>query len=214
MLIIKHNPKIKNRLSHIPRLESEHLILEELQLADAPYVFKFAGSEEVAKTVVWDAHRNIDHSLEYIAQIKLKLSNKPGSIFLSWGVRSKLDGAIFGLVSLTQFEKSCIQIGYVFHYGRWDSLLPLEALRSIIDYAVHSFPDIERIQARCFSSNVFSVRLMERLAMDTEEVKVITIKVRGKSRDLNSYSLSPSHWKKVRLQSFADDITKSNAANK
>jgi len=202
MLIIKHNPKIKNRLSHIPRLESEHLILEELQLTDAPYVFKFAGSEEVAKTVVWDAHRNIDHSLEYIAQIKMKLSNKHGSIFLSWGVRSKIDGTIFGLVSLTQFEKNSMQVGYVFHYGRWDSTLPMEALRSVIDYAVHSFPDLDRIQARCFSSNLFSVRLMERLAMDTGELKVITIKVRGKDRELNSYSVTRAQWQKVRLKSF------------
>jgi ribosomal-protein-alanine N-acetyltransferase len=192
--------------SILPRLESEEVILEALTEADASQVFNFASHDQVAKTVTWEAHKNVEVSREYIRRVRSLMSRKNGEVFLSWGVRDKESNQIVGLVSISERAEIRAQIGYVFHYDHWNRTVPLAALRLATHYAFEAFPRFERIQARCFPTSVSSRDLLQRLGMKFEGVNHAMMRVRGQLVDLSSFALTRTSWNAHRMSSMSKMI--------
>jgi ribosomal-protein-alanine N-acetyltransferase len=176
------------------RLESANIILEELHEEDAEGVFKYASHDEVAKTSIWDAHKDIQESWDYIQNVKSRVSLEPGKIFVAWAVREKNCPDVIGTVTLTQLGDIRAQVGFVFHFDHWRRSVPLEALQKVLDWSFSSFPQFERIQARCFPQNVTSRSLMERLGMAFEGINRSMVKVRGQVADLSCYAMTRQTW--------------------
>jgi ribosomal-protein-alanine N-acetyltransferase len=176
-------------------LESDHILLEELRDEDAEGVFKYASHDEVAKTSTWDAHKNIQESRAYVQNVRSRVSLESGKIFVAWAVREKSSPDVIGTITLTQLGDIRAQLGFVFHYDHWRRRVPIEALQKILDWSFSSFPQFERIQARCFPTNVTSSSLMERLGMAFEGINRAMLKVRGQVTDLSCYAMTRQSWR-------------------
>lgn len=58
------------------RLETERLILRKLTLGDAENMFKnWASDDEVTKYLVWESHKNLEVTKEYLKNIVKEYEN-------------------------------------------------------------------------------------------------------------------------------------------
>ena len=184
----------------MPTIESSELILEELTLEHAEGVIAFASHDQVAKTVTWEAHKNLEESMQYIRSVKNRQSLKAGEFFLCWAVRKKATGKIVGLVSITELGSIRAQIGYVFHFDHWNRGEPMNAILMVLDYTFKNFSRLERIQSRCFPSNSTSRSLLEKVGMQFEGINQAMLLVQGKITDLTCFAMTRSQWKLRREQ--------------
>ena len=182
-------------LSVVPTIESSELVLEELTIAHAEGVFAFASHDQVAKTVTWEAHKNINESKQYIRSVRSKQSIKEGELFLCWAVRKKATGKIIGLISITELGPIRAQIGYVFHYDHWNHSEPMNAILMVLDYTYQNFKRFERIQGRCFPSNSTSRNLLQKVGMQFEGVNRAMMMVQGQIMDLVCFAMTRVQWK-------------------
>jgi len=182
-------------VSVVPTIESTELILEELTIDHAEGVFAFASHDQVAKTVTWDAHQNLDESKHYIRSVKNRQSIKDGELFLCWAVRQKSSGKVIGLISVTELGPIRAQLGYVFHYDHWNRSEPINAILMVLDYAYKKFRNFERIQGRCFPSNTTSRALLEKSGMQFEGTNHAMIMVQGQVMDLACFAITRMQWK-------------------
>jgi ribosomal-protein-alanine N-acetyltransferase len=178
-------------------LQSKLIILDEMTKADAQSVFEFASHDQVAKTVTWEAHRNVQESQDYIEKVSGQYSLELGKVFICWGARERKTNRVVGLVSLTQLGPIRAQLGYVFHFDHWNRAVPLEALRLMLDYAFQNFPFLERIQSRCLPSNVTSKALLERLGMNYEGTNYSMLRVNNQNLDLTCYAMTRDRWNAI-----------------
>jgi [ribosomal protein S5]-alanine N-acetyltransferase len=175
-------------------LESANIILDELHEEDAQGVFMYASHEQVAKTSIWDPHKDIQESRSYIQNVRRRVSMEPGKIFLAWAVREKSSPALIGTVTLTQLGDIRAQLGFTFHYDHWRRRIPIEALRKVLDWSFSTFPEFQRIQARCLPHNVVSNNLLENLGMLLEGINRAMVQVRGQPADLSCYAMTRQSW--------------------
>jgi RimJ/RimL family protein N-acetyltransferase len=182
-------------VSIVPMIESSELVLEALTIDHAEGVFAFASHDQVAKTVTWEAHQNLDESRHYIRSVKNRQSIKDGEVFLCWAVRKKSNGKIIGLVSFTELAPIRAQIGYVFHYDHWNSSEPINAILMVLEYIYQNFKRFERIQGRCFPANSTSRNLLQKVGMQFEGINQAMIMVQDQVMDLACYAMTRSQWK-------------------
>jgi ribosomal-protein-alanine N-acetyltransferase len=114
-----------------PLLFTSSTELIELMPEHARDVFAFTSDEQVAKTAIWDAHKTSDDSLLYINHVRSRISFDPKNLFLCWGIKELSTQKIIGFITLTEIGGIRAQIGYVFHYKKWDSKLPAECLQVV-----------------------------------------------------------------------------------
>jgi len=178
----------------MPSIKTNKAELIELLPEFSKDVFDFASNEQVAKTVIWDAHQSVHDSIQYIERVRKKLSYSEGAIFLCWAVREKESKKVIGLVSLTELAPIRAQIGYVFHYGHWNTNLPVECIQSVTQFAFQEFGSFERLQCRCFPTNPSSINLLERVGFQFEGVNHAMVKVRGQLQDLACFAMTRKRW--------------------
>ncbi len=181
-------------VDQVPRLETNLIVLEPLTEEDAPDVFAFTGHQAVTETVTWNGHRDVMDSRNYIQSTQSKISFQQGHLFLVWGVREKKTNALIGMISLTELAPIRAQLGYVFHYDHWKRSLPMESLLLVEDYVFQQFPEIERLQARCFPTNTASRSFLEKMGMEFEGVNHSMMRVRGEVVDLTCYAMTRKRW--------------------
>ena len=186
-----------------PTILAEFAELVELTPEHSKDVFDFASHERVAKTVIWEAHQSLSDSYQYIERVRNKLSADPEGIFLCWGVREKKSQKIIGLVSLTQLGPIRAQIGYVFHYEHWNTKLPIDCLRALTRYSFETFPELERLQCRCFPTNQSSIHLLERVGFQFEGVNHAMVKIRDRLQDLTCYAMTRKHFSMLSEADFS-----------
>ena len=181
-------------MNKFPTIESSELSLEELTIDHAEGVFEFASHDQVAKTVTWEVHRNLEESKQYIQSVKSRQSIQDGKVFLCWAVRKKTSNQIIGLVSITELGPIRAQIGYVFHYDHWNHREPLNAIRMVLDFTYKKFKRFERIQGRCFPSNATSRALLQKAGMQFEGINHAMMVVQGQIMDLTCFAITRSQW--------------------
>lgn len=179
---------------HLHTLTGEAVTLSPLRESDAFEVFAYAGHDQVARTVTWEAHRNAADSRRYIRDVCARTSLVEGQTFLSWAARGQREGRVLGHLTFTEQGDIRGQLGYVFHYEHWRRRLPVEALRLAIDAIYSTLPRFERIQALCLPSHVASCELLSCVGMPFEGVQRSMLRVRGEVVDLAGYAITRKDW--------------------
>src|SRR5687768_8482609 len=72
-----------NIFRNLPQIETERLFMRKLTLRDANDIFEYAGNPETSRTVLWDTHRTIADSMQFInMSLKQYKQNEPAN----WGL--------------------------------------------------------------------------------------------------------------------------------
>ncbi|MFZ5981713.1 MAG: GNAT family N-acetyltransferase [Candidatus Zixiibacteriota bacterium] len=149
-----------------PTLETKRLILRPITLADAPDIQRLAGEYEIAYNTLHIPHPYEDGMAEewITRQQELYETGNQINFALVLKAAKQYAGGI-GLVFFREHFRA--ELGYWVGKPYWGHGYGTEAAREMLRYGFEKH-QLNRIYAACFSRNVASARIMEKVGMRYE----------------------------------------------
>ncbi|MDO4484127.1 MAG: GNAT family N-acetyltransferase, partial [Clostridia bacterium] len=118
--------------SNLPTLETPRLVLRKMTMQDAADIFEYAQDERMTKYVLWDAHKTIADSREYLRCMRRMYRDGMPS---SYGIVLKETNKVIGTIGFMSYspDNRCAEVGYSLGAAYWNKGLATEALRAVLD---------------------------------------------------------------------------------
>ena len=173
--------------SHIPRLETDRLLLRALTVSDAEDMYDYAHRADVTRHLTWDPHPNISYTREYLAYIS---AHYRAGDFFDWAVVDRESDRMIGTCGFTRFhyEADSAEIGYVIHPSYWGRGIATEAVDAVIRFGFQRL-ELNRIEARFMEGNTASRRVMEKNGMSFEGMMRQSMYIKGEYRNVGVCSV-------------------------
>lgn len=180
--------------SSFPIIKTKRLILRQLTLNDAKDVFEYASVPEMSRFLVWEYHKSIQDSIDFI-NFSANEFNSLSSII--WGIELAESKKIIGTIDLRNFynKNKCAETGYGINIEYWNKGIVTESLSAILDYAFSEL-QLNRVESHCEPENTGSWRVMEKSGMKHEGTLREKIFMKNKFRTMKFYSILKSEWSK------------------
>jgi ribosomal-protein-alanine N-acetyltransferase len=178
-----------------PKIETERLIMEAPQEKDLQDIFRYSSDPQITRYLMWDAHKNIDHTRQFLEWIKASTSHMQGKIWFSFALRLKKNKRVIGTISFKNIKPDLGQIDYALSPQYWQKGLMSEAAKAVTDWAFKTLPQVKRIQACCLVDNVGSIGVMKKIGMSLEGIRKRDVEVRGELMDRAYYVMESSSSK-------------------
>lgn len=172
-----------------PRIETERLILEPFKSTDADDVFSYASDAEVARYTLWNHHKSIHDSEQFLNWVKNSTSTVRGELFFVFAIRLKSTGRVVGSIDFKNSHARSGQIDYALEREYWNRGYMSEAACALRDWVFKNLPDLVRLQSYCIVENKGSVRIMEKMGMKHEGLRRKCMMVKGQVVDLAYYAI-------------------------
>lgn len=173
--------------SHLPVIKTERLILRPVRMTDAQDLYEYSRDPEVARHVLWDAHRSIHQTRAYIRfLLRQYRSAAPGTFVIALRDTDKVIGTI-GFMWLQQENRSA-EVGYSLSRAYWNHGIMTEALRAVIEFGFVKL-NLNRIEAQHESDNPASGRVMHNAGMRHEGTLRQRIYNKGRYADVELYAI-------------------------
>jgi len=152
-----------------PQLQTERLILRNIESTDAELIHKLRSDEVVNQFVGRDNSSTIEKAKEFILKI-LNLVEKNEGLY--WIIRRKENNDLIGTVCLWNFdpENEIVEIGYEMLPEFQGKGIMTEAIKAV---TAHTFEEIKAKIITAFPSedNVNSVAILKKLNFEFEDKK-------------------------------------------
>lgn len=147
-------------------VETPRLILRKLTMADAQDLYAYSCDPEVARFVLWSAHRSISDTRFFL---RCLIRQYRAGEYASYGIELKKTGRIIGTIgfSVVSREHRCVEIGYSLSRRHWNCGYMSEALSAMIKRGFEE-EHFHRIEATHDVRNGASGRVMEKCGMQKE----------------------------------------------
>ena len=166
----------------MPPVETDRLLLRQVKRRDAPDFHRYASDSEVARYVLWEAHRSLRETRRVIrnmrAQYRLGL---PGS----YAMVLRDTGRMIGTIGFNTWhpEADTLEVGYSIAREHWGSGYASEALSALIRQCFHVMK-VHRVEAMYDVENPASGHVMAHCGMQSEGILRKRILNKGKWRDV------------------------------
>lgn len=182
-----------NKSKWVKKLETDRLILRELNEEDIDFIYNHFSNEDVCK-YLYDAEplKQHEEALEIINWYKdFEIKNHS-----RWGIVLKESNILIGTCGYHFLDRinKIVEIGYDLNKDFWGQGYMTEALKEIIDVAFTNM-QLNRIQAYVYIENIASFKLLEKLKFIREGVIRDKHLFRGNYYDHYCYSLLAKDWK-------------------
>lgn len=178
--------------AHLPVLETPRLILRPMTMRDAADIYAYSQDREVARHVLWDAHRSLADSREYLRfMLRQYREGRPSSYGMVLKETGRLVGTM-GFMWLSE-ENSTVEVGYSLARNQWNKGLTTEALHALINMAF-TYLKVHRIEAQHDVANPASGQVMRKCGMRQEGVLRGRIYNKGKFVDVVLYAILREDW--------------------
>lgn len=173
-------------MEKLPIIETDRLILRQIEDIDAYDMFQYASIPYVGPNAGWQPHRNIN---ETKAVIKIFNSKKNDQLGV-FAVVLKESNKMIGTLELHSYVKDFkAELGYTINPDYWGKGYATEGSKAIIAWGFDEL-NLKRIECTCFTSNLQSQRVCEKLGLEFECVKKKGYKLyNGYIGDLSCYSI-------------------------
>lgn len=171
----------------MPTLETDRLRLRRLKIRDADAVYAWASDPEVARYVLWDAHKSVRETKAYLQYMKrLYKTGMPSS----WGIELKETGRIIGTIGIMTWspDNRSVEVGYSLGRSWWHRGYAAEALGRVLDLLFEEMK-INRVEAMCDTRNGNSARVMEKCGMRREGILRQRVINKGEAVDVMLYAI-------------------------
>ena len=152
-----------------PQLQTERLILRNIESTDAELIHKLRSDEVVNQFVGRDNSSTVEKAKEFILKIQNLVEKNEG---LYWIIRRKENNDLVGTVCLWNFdtENEIVEIGYEMLPEFQRKGIMTEALKTVTAY---TFEEIKAKIITAFPSedNVNSVAILKKLNFEFEDKK-------------------------------------------
>lgn len=163
----------------LPCLETDRLLLRPFRMKDWQDVYRYSSDPEVARYVLWDAHRSPADSRAFLRYMLHLYHNGMPS---SWAIVLKETDEVIGSIGFMWLDNNSdsAEIGYSLSRAHWNHGLMTEALQTVL---ICGFFDLRlhRIEAQHDVRNPASGRVMQKCGMRQEGV------LRGRIKNKNEY---------------------------
>ena len=183
-------PSPPRYFSRLPALETARLLLRRPRMQDAEDIFRYASDPEVARYVLWDAHRS---PAETRAWLRRLIRESRQGVPCSWAVVRREDGRVIGTVGFVWYsaENRSAELGYSLARDCWNRGYATEALQAVCQEAFASLP-LNRLEAQHDLRNPASGRVMEKCGFQREGVLRSRLLNKGEFVDVALYALLKS----------------------
>ena len=178
-----------------PTLVTPRLRLRPFELADAPDVQRLAGVREVGATTLTIPHPDPDGAAA--TWIETHAATWAAGRGVSYAVTDATagNGALLGAVSLAlaPAPHAGAELGYWIAAPAWGRGYATEAAAAVCAYAFAALA-VHRIQARHFTGNPASGRVMQKLGMRYEGTLRAAVRKDGRFEDLALCAVLAPEW--------------------
>lgn len=187
-------PDPRRYFAHLPRVETPRLLLRPLTMKDAPDMNAYASDPEVARHVLWDAHRSMSDTRAYLRFILGQYRSASPS---SWGIILKETGRMVGTIGFMQYSPtdSLVEVGYSLARALWGQGLMTEALTAVLGQCFDVLR-LHRVEAMHFVDNPQSGRVMEKCGMTHEGRLRGRVYNKGTFQDVEMWGILRRDWQK------------------
>nr|WP_162990670.1 GNAT family N-acetyltransferase/HAD family hydrolase [Maliibacterium massiliense] len=188
-------------LYHVAQLETPRLLLRALQLDDAQDVFAYGSDPEVARYMLWSAHRDMRDTYAFLNEAARQVA---GGEILHWGIEEKASGRLIGSCSLILVSQKHrrMEMGYCLRRSAWHRGYMTEACQAMLRYAFISL-GMARVQANYMVENHASGRVMQRLGMRFEGTLTHYYQCKGQWWDAHLYAITRAQWMRLHASTGA-----------
>ncbi len=182
--------------ARMPQVDTPRLLLRRMALRDAPDMFEYSRDPEVARHVLWTAHRSIWDTKAYIRWVIQQYRNAQPS---SWCIQEKSTGRVIGTIGFMgyQMENAAVEIGYSLARTHWNQGLMTEALQAVLRECFATM-NLHRVEAQHFSLNPASGRVMLKCGMTHEGTLRGRIFNKGEFLDVEMWGILREDWEQQR----------------
>jgi len=133
------------KITTFPVLETERLILRQVNEADANELFFLRSSTEVGKYIARDPQKNIDETITFIEKTRRDMIDSKA---IPWAITLKNNNKLIGTLSLHNFheDNSVAEVGYDLNPEFQKKGIMSEALKTVISYGFQKL-EFSRIEA-------------------------------------------------------------------
>ncbi|ATP40083.1 GNAT family N-acetyltransferase [Solibacillus sp. R5-41] len=169
-----------------PNLQTERLILREIELQDAEYLFKIFSDDEVTKYYGMKTFEKLEQAEKLIEAFAIGLKEKKG---IRWGIERKGTPGIIGTIGFNLWSPAHrrAEVGYEVHPDFWRTGYTSEALKKIVEYGFQEMR-LTRIGAVVFLENEASNQLLMKQGFEKEGLLKNYMYQNNNAYDVNIYS--------------------------
>lgn len=179
--------RIEDVFHNIPTLETDRLILRRMTIEDQHDLFEYASDPELTKYTIWDYHKTLENSIQYLQLILEQYENKQVS---NWAIVLKSNQKMIGTCGFVYWapEHHRAEVGYALSRKYWNRGLMSEAIQELISFGF-AHMDLNRIEARCNIANMGSERIMQKMGMTFEGTIREQLLIKGQFEDIKQYAI-------------------------
>ena len=173
--------------SHLPTLLTRRLTLRPVRMSDAEDLYEYSRDPEVARHVLWDAHRSIHQTRNYIRYLIRQYRNAAPSTFV---IALRDSGKVIGTIGFmwVQPDNRSAEIGYSLSRAYWNQGYMSEALRAVLEFGFTKL-NLNRIEAQHECDNPASGHVMLNAGMQHEGTLRQRIYNKGRFADVDIYAI-------------------------
>ena len=173
--------------SRLPIIETQRLILRPFKMRDCQDVYLYSSDCEVARYVLWDAHRSLSDTRNYLRyMLRLYHDGQP----CSWAIVLKETGKVIGSIGYMWLDSvnDSAEVGYSISRTWWNHGLTTEALEYVLREGFTALR-LNRIEAQHDLRNPASGRVMQKCGMTQEGILRSRIKNKKEFVDVALYAI-------------------------
>lgn len=172
---------------HLPTLFTPRLTLRPVRMSDAADLYEYSRDPEVARHVLWDAHRSIHQTRAYIRYLLRQYRNAAPSTF---AIALRDTGKVVGTIGFmwVQPENRSAEVGYSLSRAFWNQGYMSEALRAVVDFGFGQL-GLNRIEAQHECDNPASGHVMQNAGMRHEGTLRQRLYNKGRFVDVELYAI-------------------------
>lgn len=177
----------KKLLSAVP-VETERLLLRNIQPEDANDMYEYASIPEVCEYLLWSPHVNVDATLGYIEFLQKRYLK---GLYGDWAIVLKKENKMIGTCGFAAIDSSTMtcEIGYVLSPKYRGNGYMTEAVNAVLELSFKKL-GILNTELRIILQNESSVRLAERVGFHLDRIGYSEMEIKGIERDIAHYRMS------------------------
>ncbi|MBS4751114.1 GNAT family N-acetyltransferase [Carnobacteriaceae bacterium zg-ZUI78] len=179
---------------HLPKLETDRLILRTRTFDDVEDMFLYASIEDVADNCGFPVIKTLDDEIEFMKN--LPKSHQEHDIPDGYGITIKGSDRVIGSVDFNRrhgANRDILEIGYVLHPDFWGRGYVPEAAKALIDIGF-TLLNVSKMEIACHSLNERSQKVAEKLGFTLEARLRLRDKYANQICDELRYGLLKSEW--------------------
>lgn len=170
-----------------PILETERLILREIDKEDVVDLFAYFSKQEVMRYYGQAAFSSISQVETLIKHFSESYRNNKG---MRWGIQLKGSTGLIGTLGLNNLvpTQKRAEIGYEIHPDYWRNGYTSEAVERVVAYAFEEL-QLSRLGAMVYIENDASNNLVKKLGFQHEGILRSYFVQNGRTYDTNVYAI-------------------------